>query len=127
MTSSSPVLHKRIFLRDMEVVCSIGAYDFEKLKKQRVLINIELLLPSHYHVSHDKLEETVDYNQLHKMVLRHTGGAHIQLQETLCQALYEECSCIPRVKAVRVSVRKPDIYNDSDAVGYEISSFPLGL
>ena len=47
--------HRKIFLKDMAVSLSIGIHDFEKLKKQNVLINVELDLDPNLRILEDTL------------------------------------------------------------------------
>ena len=44
---------------------------------------------------------------------------HIDLQETLCDTVLAAMLAHPQVVAARVSTRKPDVYDDCDAVGVE--------
>jgi dihydroneopterin aldolase len=45
---------------------------------------------------------------------------HIHLQETLCDDVADLMLAHPKVRAVRVSTEKPDVYPDCQSVGVEI-------
>ena len=45
---------------------------------------------------------------------------HVHLQETLCDDVAKIMLAHPRVKAVRVSTMKPDVYPDCEGVGVEV-------
>jgi dihydroneopterin aldolase len=45
---------------------------------------------------------------------------HIHLQETLCDDVAQAMLTHPKVRAVRVSTEKPDVYPDCDSVGVEV-------
>jgi 7,8-dihydroneopterin aldolase/epimerase/oxygenase len=112
---------RRIFLRDHEVLVQIGAHDFEKTAPQRVVFNVELFVP--YVLStpqSDQLAEVVDYDFVRGCIARHVALGHVELQETLCDALAAELLSHPQVVAVRFSSCKPDVYPDCAGVGVEV-------
>ncbi len=112
---------RRLFLRNYEVRINIGVHDFEKQGEQRVVINIELYVPLAQSTPlEDKLREVVDYDFMRSTVAQRVGQGHIHLQETLCDDLAGALLAHPRVRAVRVSTEKPDVYPDCDAVGVEV-------
>ena len=112
---------RRIFLRDLEVPVHIGAHDFEKTAAQRVLFNVELFVPyTHSTPQHDQLHEVVDYDFVRKVIARQVASGHVELQETLCDALVSTLLAHPQVRAVRLSSCKPDVYPDCAGVGVEV-------
>jgi len=112
---------RRLFLRNYEVYVNIGVHDFEKRGEQRVVINIDLFVPlSQSTPREDKLREVVDYDFMRATVAARIAQGHIQLQETLCDDLMRVLLAHDRVRAVRISTEKPDVYPDCDAVGVEV-------
>lgn len=113
--------HRRLFLRNIEVSMNIGAHDFEKQAPQRVIINVDLYVPMALSTpSQDQLNEVVDYDFVRRIITTKISQKHIQLQETLCDALAAEFLAHPEVVLVRVSTEKPDVYPDCQAVGVEV-------
>ena len=112
---------RRLFLSNYEVYINIGVHDFEKRGEQRVLINVDLFVPLIENTpTHDSLEEVVDYDFMRQSIVERVSKGHIHLQETLCDDVAKIMLKHPRVRAVRVSTAKPDVYPDCDAVGVEI-------
>jgi dihydroneopterin aldolase len=112
---------RRLFLRNYEVFINIGVHDFEKRGEQRVLINIDLYIPlAESTPQHDLLEEVVDYDFMRASVANRIKQGHIHLQETLCDDVAKSMLEHPKVRAVRISTMKPDVYPDCDGVGVEI-------
>jgi len=112
---------RRIFLRNHAVPVRIGAHDFEKTQAQRVVFNVELFVP--YVLSTpqtDDLAEVVDYDFVRELIAARIGQGHVELQETLCDDLAAQMLAHPRVQAVRLSSKKPDVYPDCEAVGVEV-------
>ncbi|MDA0830135.1 MAG: dihydroneopterin aldolase [Burkholderiales bacterium] len=112
--------HRKIFLKDMSVSLSIGIHDFEKLKKQNVLINVELDLDPNLRILEDTITETVNYDFLRTSIINLSTNAHFHLQETFCEKILELCLDHEGVLAARVSSEKTDVYPDCTSVGFEI-------
>jgi dihydroneopterin aldolase len=112
---------RRIFLRNLEIAVQIGAHDFEKTRAQRVLFNVELFVPyAHSTPQNDQLQEVVDYDFVRAVIARQVAIGHVELQETLCDALVSTLLAHPQVHAVRLSTCKPDVYPDCAGVGVEV-------
>ena len=102
---------------------NIGVHDFEKKGEQRVLFNVDLIIPMAESTPlHDQLDEVVDYDFMRETIAQRLAKGHIQLQETLCDDIARVMLLHPKVKAVRVSTEKPDVYPDCESVGVEVFS-----
>ena len=118
---------RRLFLRNYEVWINIGVHDFEKKGEQRVLINVDLFIPLAQSTPHaDSLDEVVDYDFMRDTIARRMAEGHIHLQETLCDDVARAMLAHPKVRAVRVSTEKPDVYPDCDSVGVEVFQVKCG-
>ncbi|MDB5840902.1 MAG: diguanylate cyclase [Herminiimonas sp.] len=112
---------RRLFLRNYEVQINIGVHEFEKKGEQRVLINVDLFIPLALSTPQgDHLHEVVDYDFMRDTIAKRMAQGHIHLQETLCDDVAEAMLTHPKVRAVRVSTEKPDVYPDCDSVGVEV-------
>ena len=112
---------RRLFLRNYEVMINIGVHEFEKKGEQRVVFNVDLFIPLAASTpKDDKLAEVVDYDFIRETIAQRMAQGHIHLQETLVDDLALTLLAHPKVRAVRISSEKPDVYPDCDAVGVEI-------
>lgn len=112
---------RRLFLQNYEVWINIGVHDFEKKGEQRVLINVDLFVPlAQTTPQNDLLDEVVDYDFMRRSIAERVKQGHIHLQETLCDDVARMMLTHPKVKAVRVSTEKPDVYPDCESVGVEV-------
>ncbi len=112
---------RRLFLRNYEVLINIGVHDFEKKGEQRILINVDLFIPLALSTpKEDHLHEVVDYDFIRSTIARRMAQGHIHLQETLCDDVVRAMLAHPKVRAVRVSTEKPDVYADCVSVGVEV-------
>ncbi|QDD66616.1 dihydroneopterin aldolase [Herbaspirillum seropedicae] len=111
---------RRLFLRNYEVFINIGVHEFEKKGEQRILINVDLYVPlAETTPTADHLDEVVDYDFIRSTIAQRMARGHIHLQETLCDDVMTAMLAHPKVRAVRVSTEKPDVYPDCDSVGVE--------
>ena len=112
---------RRMFLQNYEVQINIGVHEFEKKGEQRVLINVDLFVPLELSTpQEDRLQEVVDYDFMRDTIARRMAQGHIHLQETLCDDVARAMLAHPKVRGVRVSTAKPDVYPDCDCVGVEV-------
>jgi dihydroneopterin aldolase len=112
---------RRLFLRNYEVMINIGVHDFEKKGEQRVIINVDLYIPLAQSTPvDDQLAEVVDYDFMRETIAQRMAKGHVHLQETLCDDVVRAMLAHPRVRAVRVSTMKPDVYPDCEGVGVEV-------
>ena len=112
---------RRLFLRNYEVLINIGVHDFEKKGEQRVLINVDLYIPLALSTPlADNLAEVVDYDFMRETIVQRVARGHVHLQESLCDDVVAAMLAHPRVRAVRVSTMKPDVYPDCEGVGVEV-------
>lgn len=119
---------RRLFLSNYEVMIHIGVHDFEKKTEQRVLINVDLYIPLALSTPKaDNLEEVVDYDFMRETIARRMSQGHVHLQESLCDDLVNAMLAHPRVRAVRVSTMKPDVYPACEGVGVEVFQIKDGV
>ena len=109
-----------VFIRDLELSCSIGIYDHEKQAPQRVLINIDMMARPSFVDVNDNHENVICYETVANQVRALIARGHINLVETLAEEIASLCLQNTRVFNVRVRVEKPDIIADTRSVGVEI-------
>jgi 7,8-dihydroneopterin aldolase/epimerase/oxygenase len=112
---------RKLFLRNYEVLVNIGVHEFEKKSKQRILFNIDayVFLENSTPIK-DGIDEVLDYDFIREAIANRISRGHIELQETLCDEVTATILAHPKVRAVKVSTEKPDVYPDSKAVGVEV-------
>ncbi|MDP2256886.1 MAG: dihydroneopterin aldolase [Polaromonas sp.] len=111
---------RRIFVRGLTRQVRIGIHDFELQAAQRVIFDIDLYVPlAECTPQNDRIEEVVDYDFVRDIVSQVIDQRHTGLQETLCDTVMQAILTHPHVVAARVSTRKPDVYEDCEAVGVE--------
>lgn len=111
---------RHVFVRDLECMALIGIYDHEKIKPQRIIVNIDLSVKETEGPMTDEISHVVSYEIIAKKVESILEEGHINLVETLCEKIAGACLKDKRVLAARVRVEKPDIIPNARSVGVEI-------
>lgn len=113
---------RRFFLNEIETDCSIGIHDFERAAKQRVLIDVEVVLDPQKEPQSDSIDEALDYDMLRDSVIEIVTSKHFDLQETLARTIFDKMMSLPTVIEARVRTSKPDVYKDCREVAYQLSN-----
>lgn len=111
---------RHVFVRDLECMALIGIYDQEKIKPQRIIVNIDLSVQETDGPMADDISHVVSYEIIAKKVEMILAEGHTNLVETLCEKIAQSCLKDKRVLAARVRVEKPDIIPNARSVGVEI-------
>ena len=112
---------RKIFINNLILIASIGVYEKEKKNKQKIIVNLEILLTNNTEPLSDNLEETQDYSQFKKCVTDIVQSKHFDLLEILTKKIYAAISKNEFVLGVKVNISKPDIFDNCE-VAYELSS-----
>ena len=112
---------RKIFINNLILIASIGVYEKEKKNKQKIIVNLEILLTNNTEPLSDNLEETQDYSQFRKCVTDIVQSEHFDLLEILTKKIYAVISKKEFVLGVKVNISKPDIFENCE-VAYELSS-----
>jgi 7,8-dihydroneopterin aldolase/epimerase/oxygenase len=118
--SHRPEESYRMFVRDLVLLCSIGAYPEERLKPQRVRFNVDMRVQAPTEPIADDLAKVFSYATVVAGIRQITEQGHINLVETLAQQIASFCLTDPRVAEVRVRVEKLDVEPAAAGVGVEI-------
>lgn len=114
---------RHVFVRDLELSCLIGVYSHERLRRQRVRINLDLAVEEGPEPIGDDLANVVSYEDILDRVRGIADSGHINLVETLAERIAETCLEDIRVRTARIRVEKLDVFEDAASVGVEIERF----
>jgi 7,8-dihydroneopterin aldolase/epimerase/oxygenase len=111
---------RRVFVRDFEIVASVGVFEHEKRYEQRILLSADLAVRDDYDGVSDRLEDVLDYSTLVEGIALLVQQEHVNLLETLAERIAQHCLADRRVERVRVRIEKPDALPMCRSVGVEI-------
>ncbi len=107
--------YTRVILRDVHTVAHVGLHAWERHEERpaRLIVNVEMFAHT------QGGDGFIDYDPVRAAILTWPSRPHTDLLETLAEELVYLCFANPRVEACRVSVVKPDIFNEAAAAGVE--------
>lgn len=119
--SGSAGEHARVLvIEDQDLDLRIGVFEEEKRGPQRVRVSVEILIAPRDPRHDDDIGKVVSYAPIHDAIAVLADRPHVALQETLAEEIARLCLAPPEAQAVRVYVRKLDVYADCGAVGVRI-------
>ena len=114
--------YARMIVRDLVTYVRLGLHAHERHpdKPQRIIVNVEMFGDGKSHLQGEGLASVIDYDPIHTAIQDWPQRPHVFLIETLLEELIVLCFRDPRVRACKVSIVKPDIYDAAAAAGVEI-------
>ncbi len=108
-------------IRGLAAYCVIGANEWERNIRQKVVIDIDLWVDVPEALNSDRLEDAVDYKKLKDRVLQFVSASSYRLIEALAYNVAKLCLGESRVKRVRVRVSKPGSISYAEEAAFEIT------
>lgn len=110
----------RVLVEGLAVRARVGVQEWERRRRQKVLLDLELALDLRKAGRRDRVEETVDYAAVARAAKRTAEGKSYRLVEALAEAVAAEILAGFSVREVRVRARKFSVPG-ACSVGVEIT------
>ena len=109
--------YTRTLLRDVQTEAHVGLHPWERFPERpsRLVVNVEMFA----HADGSVPGAYIDYDPVRAAIAAWPQRPHTDLLETLVEELIARCFDNPRVEACRVSLVKPDIFNEAAGAGVE--------
>ncbi|MEC8265193.1 MAG: dihydroneopterin aldolase [Pseudomonadota bacterium] len=111
----------KILVNNLILDASIGIHDFEKKRKQKISISLEIdandNIPS---VSHH-IENFVSYEYIVRDIKDLIDKGHIELLETLSENIFKICFKDSRIQNIKIKLEKLEVFSEADSVGIEVN------
>jgi D-erythro-7,8-dihydroneopterin triphosphate epimerase len=111
----------RIFIRDLALRCIIGIYPEERREKQDIVINVAMECDLRKAGRSDELEDTVDYKNIKKAILKLVEKSQFQLIESLAENIADLALADEKVQQVSVTIDKPGALRFAKSSAVEIT------
>ena len=108
---------KKIMVKDLTLLLSVGIHRFEKLEKQRVKFNIEITTDPNLKPD---IKSIVNYESVINDIKRLTKKMHFELLEGLSESLFDEMFKNKKIKKIKLKIEKLDIIKETGSVGIEV-------
>lgn len=114
--------YRRIILRNVQVEARVGLHPWEMHPERpaRLIVNVEMFVPLPDAAADETADTIVNYDPIRDALRTWPQRPHTRLLETLVDELADLCLAHPRVTACRVSIMKPDIFNEAEGAGLEV-------
>ena len=112
---------RKVIIKDLILNISIGIHTFEKKKKQRVKLNIEILTNPHVYPNNKDLNTILNYEEVVKKIEKLTHLKHHELIEDLAENIFSMLFKNKLVKKIDLRIEKLDIIKKTNSVGIEVS------
>jgi len=96
----------KITITDLEVFYCVGVTDEERAKPQRLLVTVDMALDFSSAATSDRIEKTINYQQVADEVLKYGEGRNWKLIERLASNMADFVLAEYRPEAVLVEVKK---------------------
>jgi FolB domain-containing protein len=107
----------RVFVHDLVLPISIGAYDFERNRTQRVRFNVDVDVRRAGHHAED-MRDVFSYDLIVDTIKLILSRGHVDLVETLAERVADVLLAHPRADCATIRIEKLDVVEGS--VGIEI-------
>lgn len=108
-----------IRIKNLRLRTLVGIFDWERVNKQDIVINIQMEFDGSKAGQSDKIEDTVDYKKINKAIIQEVENSQFFLLEKLAQRVLEIILQNPRVLHAKVEIDKPGALRFADSVSVE--------
>ena len=109
--------NKKVIIKDLILLISVGIHQFEKLKKQKVKFNIEITTDPNLKPD---IKTIVNYESVINDIKHMTKKTHFELLESLSESILDEMFKNKMIKKIKLKIEKIDIIKETASVGIEI-------
>lgn len=110
-----------IAIRGFVAPFEIGVYAHERGRRQRLRIDLRLVVRHPSGPFTDDVATVLSYEGLVAALETLSEGPHIQLLECLADRIGDLCLADPRVTEAEVSIEKPHVFPQIDAAGVSVT------
>ena len=112
---------RKVIIKDLTLSIFVGIHNFEKKKKQRVKLNIEILTDPYVSPNRKDLNSILNYEEVVMKIEKLTDFKHHDLLEDLAENIFNMIFKNKLVKKISLKLEKLDILKKTKSVGIEVS------
>ena len=116
---------RKVLITDLTLLMSIGIHDFEKIKKQEVMFNVNIEINPSLSPIENKMNSIVNYETVIKNITKLTKNKHYELLESLAEDIFYELFKNNNIQKVNLKIEKTQIIKNTSSVGVEITKEKL--
>ena len=112
---------KKVIINELILNLTLGYYDFEKEKPQKVKFSLEVNYKDKKPTNDRDLKSIVNYDKLVRLIKKLTKNKHYNFLETLAEDVFDELFKDKRIDKISLQIEKLEIMKDCTSVGIQIS------
>ncbi len=112
---------KKVIINELTLNLTLGYYDFEKEKPQKVKFSLEANYKDKKPTNDRDLKSIVNYDKLVRLIKKLTKNKHYNFLETLAEDVFDELFKDKRIDKISLQIEKLEIMKDCTSVGIQIS------
>lgn len=114
------MIQDRVFIEQLEVITTIGVYDWEQEIKQKLVLDIEMAHDNSQAGRSDDVNDALDYFSVSQAILKHIENGRFLLVERVAEEVAAIIMNDFSVPWVSIRVRKPGAVPQASSVGVVI-------
>ncbi|WP_185842634.1 bifunctional dihydroneopterin aldolase/7,8-dihydroneopterin epimerase [Vibrio cholerae] len=107
----------KVFIEQLEVITTIGVYDWEQQIKQKLVLDLEMAQDNRAAGKSDDVADALDYAQVSQAVLEHIEQGRFLLVERVAEEVAELIMTRFAVPWIRIRLTKPGAVPQAKGVG----------
>ncbi|MGD8170837.1 bifunctional dihydroneopterin aldolase/7,8-dihydroneopterin epimerase [Vibrio sp. TRT 21S02] len=107
----------KVFIDQLEVITTIGVYDWEQEIKQKLVLDIEMAHDNRPAGHSDDVQDALDYAQVSQVILSHIEGGRFLLVERVAEEVAQLIMTQFAVPWIRIRLTKPGAVPQAKGVG----------
>lgn len=111
----------QVRIKNLRLRTIIGVYEWEQTRRQDVVINVVFDFDGRAAATSDRLEDTVDYKTLTRVITEAVEASRFVLLEKLADTVLQLVLADPKILAATVEVDKPGALRYADSVSVVVS------
>ena len=109
---------KKVIIKDLILLISVGIHQFEKLKRQKVKFNIEITTDPNLK---SDIKSIVNYEGVVNDIRKLTKKTHFELLESLSESIFDRIFRNKKIKKIKLKIEKLEIIKETTSVGIEVT------
>lgn len=107
----------KVFIKQLEVLTTIGVYDWEQQIKQKLVLDIEMAHDNRRAGASDDVLDALDYSKVSQAVLSHIANGRFLLVERVAEEVAQLIMTQFGVPWVQIRLTKPTAVAEAQGVG----------
>ena len=112
---------KKVLIKELILSLTLGYYDFEKEKPQKVKFSLEANYKDKKPTNDKDIKSIVNYGTVVKLITKLVKKKHYNFLESLAESVFDELFKDKRIAKIMLKIEKLEILTECSSVGIQIT------